>query len=267
MKKSKLFIACFIGIVLMASCKKTPVAPTISVVNGEGYLTENAQIYANEETQLGFTVAGEKLVELEVKVTKDGVLDSHYTESIDEQPSYTSTKSICFVNPGTLTVTATVTDAAGQTATASFSFYCVEKPNAKFIGRYEGDFLVSGNFIINSETMDLENEPFATVVDITEGESDDEVVADITLNSQTNSVKGKVEGNKVVFEAINDTFTFTYQYQGFPISFPINMTYTITGTLDGEQLDIDGTCTGNGTFFNSSIEMNGTIGGSLTKTN
>ena len=74
-----------------------------------------------------------------------------------------------------------------------------------------------------------------------------------------------VEGNKVVFEAVNDTFTFTYQYQGFPVSFPINMTYTITGTLNGEQLDIDGTCTGNGTILNNSIEMDGTIGGSLTK--
>ena len=221
MKKSKLFIACFIGIVLMASYKKTPVAPTISIVSGEGYLTENAQIYANEETQLGFTVTGEKLVELEVKVTKDGILDSHYTDNIDEQSSYTSTKSICFVNPGTLTVTATVTDAAGQTATTSFNFYCVEKPNAKFIGRYEGDFLVSGNFIVNSETMAMENEPFATVVDIKEGENTDEVVADITLNGQTNAVKGKVEGNKVVFNV------------GFSHNVPVEIPQGITAKADG----------------------------------
>ena len=54
MRKSTLFMACCIGLMLLASCKKDPVAPTINVFNGSGYVTENAQIFSGEVITVGF---------------------------------------------------------------------------------------------------------------------------------------------------------------------------------------------------------------------
>ena len=39
MKKSTLFLACCVGLMLFASCKKDPVAPTISAITDAGYAT------------------------------------------------------------------------------------------------------------------------------------------------------------------------------------------------------------------------------------
>ena len=150
-----------------------------------------------------------------------------------------------------------------------------EKPNAKFVGHYEGNILFSGTANLNVSGMDpmsetLENEPFPAVVDIVPGESIIEVQATLTINGQENTVKGTVEGDKVVFEAVNDTFTYTYDYQGFSIPIPLDMTYAITGLLNGDQLGIDGTCRGNGEIslliYTGTVDMEGTLGGSLNKT-
>jgi hypothetical protein len=119
-----------------------------------------------------------------------------------------------------------------------------------------------------SET--LTNEPFPTIVDVVPGESIIEVKATITINGQQNEVKGTVEGNKVVFEAVNDSFTYTYDYQGFSIPIPLDMTYAITGLLNDNQLGIEGSCRGNGNIslliYSGTVDMEGTLGGSLNKT-
>ena len=276
MKKTTLFLACCIGLMFFASCKKN-VGPTITLIQTEGYVTANAQVYTNEDLLIGFVLTGEKLVSLETTVTQNGILINSYPKLLDEQSSYSESFHISIPVTGTITITAIVKDAAGQTAKKSFNIYCNEKPNAKFVGHYEGDILISGTadvVITNMEPMheDLENQPFTTVVDIAAGDNNDEVTATITINGQSNTVKGTVNGDKVVFEAVNDTFTYTYQYQAFSIPIPLNMTYTINGTLNGEKLDLDGVCNGNGeinwALFNISgtFALDGTIGGSLNKT-
>ena len=46
-------MACCIGLMLFASCKKDPVAPTISIFNGSGYATENSAYYSGDEIPTG----------------------------------------------------------------------------------------------------------------------------------------------------------------------------------------------------------------------
>ena len=59
MKKSTLFIACCIGLMLFASCKKDPITPTISVITDTGYVTENAQLFSGDNIKVGFNATGE----------------------------------------------------------------------------------------------------------------------------------------------------------------------------------------------------------------
>ena len=278
MKKTTLFLACCIGLMFFASCKKEPVtpvtpAPTITVLTGNEYAGQGTQMYAGDQITVGFSTNGENLTKIDMNASQNGAVIYTNTVSIDNVSSYLYAHSFNINAIGTVTITGIVTDAEGRTATASFDIICNEKPNAKFLGHYEGDILITGTAdieITNMEPMheDLTNEPFPVVVDIEEDVSgSDKVVANITINGQTNQVNGTVTDNKVVFEAINDTFTYTYNYQGFPISIPIEMAYSINGTLNGNQLDLDGDCNGQGNILSlGTFTLVGTIGGSLNKT-
>ena len=275
MKKSTLLMACCIGLLLLAGCKKK-VAPTITVFQGEGYLTENAQVYANENVKLGFVATGEKLVELETIITKDGILISRSTESIEGQPSsYTSSTNISFIDTGTMTVMATVTDANGLTASTSYNFDCIEKPYEKFLGNYEGNALFSGNMQVNMDGVDpmqqevTEHEVPVSVV-ISGGPAVDEVIILLQMDNQEMELAGKVDGNMITCEADHVSYSFNYDLGGgFNVTPEMDVSYIVKATLDGNQLMIDGTCIGSGEvhvlIYNGTISVDGIIGGSLNK--
>lgn len=268
-------MACCIGLLLLAGCKKK-VAPTITVFQGEGYLTENAQVYANENVKLGFVATGEKLVELETIITKDGILISRSTESIEGQPSsYTSSTNISFIDTGTMTVMATVTDANGLTASTSYNFNCIEKPYEKFLGNYEGNALFSGNMEVNMDGVDpmqqevTEHEVPVSVV-ISGGPAVDEVIILLQMDNQEMELAGKVDGNMITCEADHVSYSFNYDLGGgFNVTPEMDVSYIVKATLDGNQLMIDGTCIGSGEvhvlIYNGTISVDGIIGGSLNK--
>ena len=267
-------MACCIGLMLFASCKKD-VQPTINVNSNPGYISQGSEVFTGDQLLVGFNVTGESLIQIMMIAEQNGAALFTYSESLDNVASYSFSKTFTLDATGTVTIRGTVTDAKGKTATKSFDIHMNEKPNAKFVGHYEGNILFSGTANLNVSGMDpmsetLENEPFPAVVDIVPGESIIEVQATLTINGQENTVKGTVEGDKVVFEAVNDTFTYTYDYQGFSIPIPLDMTYAITGLLNGDQLGIDGTCRGNGEIslliYTGTVDMEGTLGGSLNKT-
>ncbi len=276
MKKTSLVMACLVGLALMASCKKD-VQPTINPLVGEGYLTENAEIYTAKEYTIGYVLNGEKLTEVEIVISLNGEFVSSSSLSLDQPNTYTASFPISSDNTGTLTIRGTVTDAKGHTATTSTTVTCIEQPNAKFLGNYEGNALISGTLNIIPNNMDtipqeLQDEPIAVKLHIASGDDVDEVIATVTINDQEspNLINGTVEGNKVTFEAINAPFNLDYEYSGMNINIPLDMTYDITGTLNNGTLDLEGGCKGNGTFnvfiFSGSVDLDGSIGGSLTKT-
>lgn len=265
MKKSILFLACCIGLMFFASCKKD-VQPTINVVTDPGYVCQGSQVFSGDPILIGFTVTGESLIQITLIAEQNGAAIYTYSESLENVAAYNFAKNCTIEASGTVSIRGTVTDAKGNTATKSFDISFNEKPNAKFVGHYEGDILVSGEVDIvlmgNPMSNTLENEPFPTIVDIVPGESIIEVQATIMIEGQSNTVKGTVDGNKVVFEALNDTFL--YNVEGFSV--PMNMTYVITGVLNDNQLGIEGTCKGDGGLLGNTIEIDGTLGGSLEKT-
>lgn len=274
MKKSTLFMACCIGLLFFASCKKD-VQPTITVVAGTGYIGPNAAVYSGDPILVGFDVTGENLIQVMLTAEQNGTSLFTHSETIENAAAYSYTKTFTVDATGVVTIRGTVTDAKGNTATKSFDVNFNEKPNAKFVGHYEGDILVSGDVNINVNNMEplnqvLDNESVPTVIDIVAGDGIDEVIASITINGHTNTVNGTVNGNRALFEAINDDFEYQYNYQGIDINIPLKMTYTVNATLNGDQLSIDGTCKGNGTFnllfiYNGTFELDITIGGSFNK--
>ena len=273
MKKTTLFMACCIGLMLLASCKKD-VQPTISIATGTNYVNQGSQVFSGDQITVGFSLAGESLTKIEMNASQNGTVLYNNVQNIENVAAYLYVHNFNIEAVGTVTITGVVTDAKGHTATSGFDIQCFEKPNAKFLGRYEGDILITGSYEASITGMepiagDLDNTPLPAIVDIAAGDGMNDVTATITINGQSNTVNGTVDGNKVVFEAVNSTFNYSYQYQGFPISIPLTMTYTINGTLNGEgnQLALDGACNGEGSVLAlGTFSVDGTLSGSLNKT-
>ena len=274
MKKSTLFLACCIGLMLFASCKKDPVAPTISIITDAGYVTENAQIYSGDIIKVGFNAAGEKLTKIEITLTQNGTVINSSQAAIENQTSFSHTAAFTVEATGTVTVTGTVTDANGLTASKNFDIHFNEKPNAKFIGHYEGDALFTG--IMKAEVTGLDpveqevtDRAVPVILELREGETMTDVIGNCKINDQDMELKGTVEGNKVTFEAVNTTVSYNYEMNGLNIPLEMNVTYAVAGTLDNKTLTLNGNCNGEGEIhlliYNGTTSIDGTISGSLEK--
>ena len=274
MKKSTLFLACCIGLMLLASCKKDPVAPTISVITDTGYVTENAQIYSGDIIKVGFNATGEKLTKIEITLTQNGTVINSSQATIENQTSFSHTAAFTVEATGTVTVTGTVTDANGLTGSKSFNINYNEKPNAKFIGHYEGNALATGSYQAEVSGLEPVQQEFTdrevpVILDIAAGDDINKIVATCTIDDRTMTALGTVEGDKITFETINDVITFDYDLGIMVIHPEINVTYSIVSTLVDGQLNLEGNCTGNGVmnygFFSGTINLEATVGGSLNK--
>ncbi len=273
MKKSTFFMACCIGLMLFASCKKDPIPPTINIFNGEGCVTENAQVYSGDEIMVGFQVTGEKLTNIEVLISQNGIQLASDSKSIDAEV-YTYLNKFTIDATGIMNIKGTITDAAGQTATKSFNVLYEEKPNAKFLGEYQGNALFSGTMEasvtgmdpIQQEVTDIE---MPTILTISEGETMNEVVVTYKINDQESTANGTVDGNKVNIVLADVPYTFNYQMNGFTISPTLVLNLNLVATLVNNQLQLEGTCNGNGEInlfvYNGTMSIDGNIGGSLTK--
>ena len=277
MKKTTLFLACCIGLMLFASCKKDPVAPTINLLAEVGCVTEDAQVYSGDEILVAFTCTGENLTQIEVVISQNGIVLATQTDSfsdLKDDPVSPKTYKHAFTIEaiGTVNIKGTVTDANGLTASKSFDIFYNEKPCAKFLGHYEGDALFTGMMKAEIQGMDpMEQEvtdrAIPVILDLSEGATITEIIGTCKIDDQEMEIKGTVEGNTVTFDAANTTITFDYPVGGFSVSPEVNMTYNVKATLDGEQLSLDGTCVGNGDInlfiYNGTVAIDGTIGGSL----
>jgi hypothetical protein len=274
MKKSTLFLACCIGLMLFASCKKDPVAPTISIITDAGYVTENAQIYSGDIIKVGFNATGEKLTKIEITLTQNGTVINSSQATIENQTSFSHTAAFTVEATGTVTVTGTVTDANGLIGSKSFNINFIEKPNAKFIGHYEGNALATGSYQAEVSGLEPVQQEFTdrevpVILDIAAGDDINKIVATCTIDDRTMTALGTVEGDKITFETINDVITFDYDLGIMVIHPEINVTYSIVSTLVDGQLNLEGNCTGNGVmnygFFSGTINLEATVGGSLNK--
>ncbi len=272
-------MACCIGLLLLASCKKTPKAPTIDIYEGAGGVTENALVYSGEEILVGFMATGEGLTQIEIVLSQNGtVLASHSGDfnSLKNDPvlPYTYTHAFTIEASGTVTIKGTITDVSGQTASKSFNVIYNEKPNTKFVGQYNGNALATGTITFNINDMgpteqELADREVPVVLVLREGENTNEVVGTCTVEDRTIACKGTVEGDTVTFEGTDEAITFDYGVSGFTVSPELNVTYSIRGTLTDGKLVLDGSCSGNGDFtfaiYSGTIEMDLSIGGSLDK--
>jgi hypothetical protein len=128
MKKLALALVCLASVAFFASCDPTEGQPTIQVLQDQDvrYVQDGETVNVGEEINFGFvmassTITNKELSSLIVKIDDDPIL----TDTVDLTGSYNYTykSSIEYVAKdeiiGTSVITAIVTDAAGETATAT----------------------------------------------------------------------------------------------------------------------------------------------------
>jgi hypothetical protein len=126
MKKLALALVCFASLAFFASCVKEG-QPTIQVLNAEGYVQDGATVNTGEQIDFGFVMASSAVTNSQLAtliVTVDGIgwdtidltgeTEYTYRDYVEYQPEKDDIL-------GTSVINAVVTDAAGQTATASIT--------------------------------------------------------------------------------------------------------------------------------------------------
>ena len=125
MKKLAFALVCVASLAFFASCVKEG-QPTIQVLNQEGYVQNGATVEMNEQVDFGFVVASSAITNKELTslvVDIDGVEWANV--DLTGKTEYTYTDYVTYEPDreiiGTSVITAIVTDAAGQTATATIT--------------------------------------------------------------------------------------------------------------------------------------------------
>ena len=126
MKKLALALVCLVSIAFFASCDPKEGQPTIQVLNETGYVQNNATVNLGEEVNFGFVMASSaitnsKLASVIVTIDDEG-WDTVYLDGTEytykDKVTYNAEKDEII---GTSVIKAIVTDAAGETATATIT--------------------------------------------------------------------------------------------------------------------------------------------------
>ncbi len=137
MKKFALALVCLASVAFFASCKQEG-QPTIQVLNEDGYVQNGAVVNVNEEFDFGFVMASSPVT--------NKALASLIIKIDDEAPDTVALSGTEFTYKGTLkyeftreivgnsVITATVIDAAGETATASIEL-SINNPAQPLVSR------------------------------------------------------------------------------------------------------------------------------------
>ena len=141
MKKLALALVCLFSIAFFASCDPEG-QPTIQVYNEEGYVQDGDNVNANEQINFGFVVASSAVTNSQLStlvVNIDGIEWANL--DLTGETEYTYTDVVTYDTReeivGTSVITAVVTDAAGQTATASITLTIIENDEPLIASTFE----------------------------------------------------------------------------------------------------------------------------------
>lgn len=282
MKKFFFGLACFIGLMTVASCTQEQIdevmaqKPTVEFVSGEGYIVGNTSVYLGTDLLFKVKVAPNSGSEIELAHFDFSITDLTGATVFNENPEITNPNgenifefTYTPTTPSTYTVTATVTDKANKTNVIMAVVDCVE-PVIEGLGTYTGKVSINGHVSTNdilgyTYDDDYVIDSLATTITLGTVDENNRVSATLEIDGTPVTLYGTmVEGN-ITFEEFhfNKTITIT-------IGITIDLAMNMTGVLENDVLTLSGTATGSGSTqillatLSANFE-NGVIEGSLAK--
>ena len=271
MKKLALLSTILVGVVLLAGCKKDPIAPKLTLMTGEGYLCEGAETMVGEPFKVGLQCEADKLSALNIIFMKGEAFATEDTEYWENASTATYERTFIIMYDGDITMTAKLFDTNGQTSTITVHFKSVAPPEPEpepepepdpeptsFDGIYDGFTKIEGsvsalgvNYPVNDSTQ----------VEMTITELEDGQVTAVYIYKETSyDLTGSIQDDQIVF----DPFPLEIAETDFQLSATINL----KGTLDENVLSLEGSltdCTLNYGGMQIPVLFDGGISGVLTK--
>ena len=258
MKKLSFALACFIGLLFFASCKKdesTNNDPeekplTITPITDEGFVTGGEEVLVLNSFKYGFVAQGTDLTLFTCTIESGGETTTDENEL--DNATYKSYESTFLPSsPGEVKITGTIKNAKGETTSATIIINAVGAENDKFIGNYAGEIVINGTIEVTifgeTQTQPLDEQKTDIEMKITAGNENDEVIANFEMEGQPANIKGKCKNNHVDFEPVSETIAYEGQQ--------INCTFIMRGNLDGNTLNVSGNINATGTLTDPQIPM------------
>jgi hypothetical protein len=136
-----------------------------------------------------------------------------------------------------------------------------EKPNEKFVGDYEGSGVVNATMTVAGiYPQEFNDVDLPIKINIAAGDADNKVILTY-INAEldeTYTATGTVNGNDIDFDPVTiNTVVESYE---------VEATLDLDGSLSGNDLTLNGSVKGGGTFAQSGFQAPYTIEGTMTGT-
>lgn len=186
--------------------------PVISFLSNGEYVGDGTPLYTQTSYKFGVAVATDGapqaplIKKVDVKYSNDNGIYNVYNNSEGEATIPEVAWNKTFAEPGTITITATVTDAAGETASASISVLVTTLPEPDdnpFIGAYANENLkVTGHISLAMPPLnqDIDYDLPGGGFVINPGETDDAVVVTMLIDGTEYNMNATISGNTITFE-------------------------------------------------------------------
>lgn len=245
MKKLSFALFALVGFLLMTGCKKETVNPTLTLLTGEGYLSEGTETMVGEPFKVGLKCEADQLTALNIIFMKGEAFATEDTKNWDNASTATYERSFIIMYDGDITMTATLFDTHGKTATITVNFKSLPQPEPEpepepepnpepepttFDGLYDGFTKIEGNIStlgINYPVND------SSVVEMSINVLEDNQVKGVYSYQGTDyDLTGSIQGDTIVF----DPFALVIVNSDMQL----NATISLAGVLDEDVLSLEG---------------------------
>lgn len=226
----------------------TPAAdPTLSLVEGEVYLSDGDEIEMGKTVTLGLLCKAEALKALKVEYFSGGVViaeDEVEYDGVSTSDEYTTTfplnqETYPLLQEGDFTIKATLTDTQNKTAVLSINIKVIPAPTPSWEAHYKGT--VTLNVTASALTYSY---PFETQDDmdilLSEGTEENQINATITYGGNTYVTTGTKDGDNIDFEP----FDIDIAVEGSSVTVTLDM----NGIVGAMLLSVEGALSGNGSI-------------------
>lgn len=249
MKKFSFLAFALVGFLLMTGCKKDPVAPKLTLMTGEGYLCEGAETMVGEPFKVSLQCEADKLAALNVIFMKGEAFATEDTQTWDNASNATYDRSFIIMYDGDITMTATLFDTNGKTATITVNFKSLPAADpdpdptpdpdpdpdpdpepVSFDGLYDGYLKTDGTVSTLGISYPVnDSSQVAMSINVLE---DNEVKGVYTYQGMDYDLTGSIQGDTIVFDP------FTLEIANADIQ--LNATIGLSGLLEEDILSLEG---------------------------
>ena len=237
-----------------------PIDPTLTLKTDEGYLTEGAEIEVGKPIIVGLICNAEKLKSLYIVFASDEVVLIEELVELSDLESYVFLNRYTLTQEGDITMTATLTDTQGKTATVTINFKSIAAPEPEFEAHYAGSVTLdaTASALVFSYPINID---YDMDVMFSEAAEEGRVNATITFAGNNYNTTGTKDGDAIDLEP----FDIVFDFEGSTVNATIDMSGTIEGTVFKVEGSLEGS--GNISFSGASIPatIEGTVAGDLDK--